>query len=461
MMMPHWTEEQRVRFLAQPELIATQGGPPNTPRIGPLRPHPKGQELSRSKARFVVVPAGRRSGKTERAKRKLVKESIIVQGYDDAAFFAGAPTRDQAKRIWWNDLKRMYPPALIADVSESELRIKLVTGTSMSVIGMDKPQRMEGTPWNGGVLDEYANMKPEAWGENVRPALSDRNGWCWLIGVPEGRNHYYDLYKRAVANEDGEWAAFTWKSIEVLPEREIESLRRDLDELSFQQELEASFVNFTGRAYYSFDPELNTCRLKYNPTRMLSFCFDFNVDPGVAVVVQEQPLPNGLIVTGVIGEVHIPVNSTTEAVCRRLIKDWPDHKGNIFCFGDASGGNRHTTQTRGSDWDIIKTELRAHYGVERVHFRIPSHNPSERARVNAVNSRCRSIAGERKLMVDPSKAPQTAVDLEGVRLLTGGSGEIDKKYDARLTHLSDALGYYVYREHPVLSGAARPSDFRM
>ena len=36
------------------------------------------------------------------------------------------------------------------------------------------------------VLDEFANMKEKAWGENVRPALSDREGWAWLIGVPAG-----------------------------------------------------------------------------------------------------------------------------------------------------------------------------------------------------------------------------------------------------------------------------------
>jgi len=34
-------------------------------------------------------------------------------------------------------------------------------------------------------------------------------------------------------------------------------------------------------------------------------------------------------------------------------------------------------------------------------------------------------------------------------LLEGGSGEIDKKKTPKLTHLSDALGYYVEAEFPV------------
>jgi len=36
-------------------------------------------------------------------------------------------------------------------------------------------------------------------------------------------------------------------------------------------------------------------------------------------------------------------------------------------------------------------------------------------------------------------------------MLEGGSGEVDKKAGeaAGLTHLSDALGYYVHEKHPV------------
>src|SRR4051794_23881932 len=106
--------------------------------------------------------------------------------------------------------------------SESEMTIRLINDAEIFVLGMDKPDRMEGAPWDGGVLDEMANMKPSAWEGNVRPALSDRNGWCDLIGVPEGRNHYYNLDRTARAmmadlGTASEWASFHWKSSEILP----------------------------------------------------------------------------------------------------------------------------------------------------------------------------------------------------------------------------------------------------
>lgn len=442
-------------------------------RLYPLRWHAEQERLKQSKTRFCTVPAGRRSGKTELLKRKVVKEAIKVQGWDDANFFLGAPTRDQAKAIYWTDLKAMFPAALVADVRESDLAVKLITGTTTYVIGMDKPERIEGRPWNGGGLDEYANMKPKTWGENVRPALSDRLGWCWLIGVPEGRNHYYELDQYAKSGVDDEWDSFSWPSADILPAKEIAAAKRQLDPLTFQQEYEASFINFVGRAYYPFDEKLHCAPLMYKDRADIGFCFDFNVDPGIACVVQEQQLPgqyerdvNGVMMldrpiigTGVIGEVWIPQNSNTPAVCRKLIEEWGDHQGRVVCFGDATGGARGSAKVQGSDWDLVKATLRPVFG-DRLFMAVPAANPAERARVNAVNTRLLAGDGSIHMMVDPAEAPHVVLDLNGVRLLEGGSGEIDKRIEPKLTHISDGLGYYVVRDFPI-TGPARSSSFRM
>ena len=58
------------------------------------------------------------------------------------------------------------------------------------------------------------------------------------------------------------------------------------------------------------------------------------------------------------------------------------------------------------------------------------------------------------MMVDGKKAPHVAKDLEGVRLLEGGSGEIDKRATPTLTHVSDAVGYYVEKEFPTAKRTA-------
>jgi hypothetical protein len=443
--------------------------PPLPSRWTPLRWHKVQQAYWTSPHRFNTVPAGRRSGKTELAKRKIVHRAFSSTTSWDPRFFAGAPTRDQAKRIFWEDLKALVAPSLLLQKpSESELMIELVTGAQIWVIGMDKPERIEGSPWDGGVLTEIANMKPEAWPQNVRPALSDRRGWCDLEGVPEGRNHYYELDRKAKAmmKTDGvksEWGSYSWPSADILPPEEIEAARRDLDELTFAQEYEASFINFTGRAYYPFTEAEHAAALRYDPKAPLIFCFDFNVEPGVAAVCQEQALPGQfetvksnagvltktqVVGTGIIGEVHIPRNSNTPAVCRRLAKDWGKHEGSVRCYGDATGGARGSAKVEGSDWELIEKELRPVF-KDRFSLRVKDANPKERVRVNAVNSRLKSASGVVKMLVDGAKAPNVVTDFEGVTLLEGGSGEIDKDATPLLTHLTDAVGYYLEYEFPV------------
>lgn len=438
----------------------------------------------RPTVRFVVVPAGRRSGKTEIAKRQVIITAL--KSRPGSRFFFAAPTRDQAKTIYWKDLKDMVPRRLRYRPLETPLSITLLNGTEIRVVGMDQPARIEGSPWDGGVLDEYGNMTESTWQENVRPMLAERHGFCMLIGVPEGRNHYFDRWEEALNDDTGEWGAYTWWSEDILDPLEVEALKRDMDELTFRQEMHGEFVSFVGQAYYPFNREVHCGRLyaRYNPDAPLILMFDFNVDPGICAVGQEMQLPidspiRPVVIdgrrlfgkeatvaeltegTGIIGEVHIPVNSNTPAVCNKLIEDWGSHRGRIHIYGDATGGARGSAQTEGSDWDLVKTKLYGHFGPERVHFEVPEGNPTERSRINAVNSRLMSKDETIRMMIDPVAAPNVVRDFEGVRLLAGGSGEIDKKRDPKLSHLSDGIGYYIVRRWPIRREVATSTPLRI
>jgi hypothetical protein len=430
-----------------------------TPRWTKLGFH-KQQSLSyRSIARFNINHSGRRSGKTELVgKRRIIKKALKGGPFPDWRCFVGAPVRHQAKKIYWSDLKAMIPKQFIWKINESELIIHLVNASEIHVVGLDRPERVEGIPWDHGLLDEYGNMKPNAWDENIRPALSDRKGSCDFIGVPEGRNHYFDLTllaKEEIAAGGEDWAIWHWPSWEILDEDEIRAAKRDMDELVFMQEYGGQFINFTGMAYYQFDADIHVGRYfqYYNPKKPIVLCFDFNVSPGVAVIAQEMgsdvfDIPMGKTITVAIGEVYIPRQSNTVRVCEKIIADWHHHQGNIICYGDSTGGAEGSAKVKGSDWDLIKSTLMPHFG-KQLYFNVPLKNPRERQRVNAVNSRLMAYDGEVKMVVDGHKCPHLVKDLEGVRVIEGTAGQIDKKSDPKLTHISDALGYYVVKQFPV------------
>lgn len=425
-----------------------------------------------SGSRFNVTAAGRRSGKTAIGKRRGVKKAVRWTGVSGAKFIFGGPTQSQAEDIFWEDVKKLVPKWALADApDETNCKLHLLNGAVIQVFGFDKPQRVEGSPIAHAHLDEVADMKEEAWSSHLRPALTDTQGTADLTGVPEGRNHFWDMWVTALENEDGDWAAHTWKTADVLPlflgpeaaAREIAAAKRDLDQMTYAQEYEASFNNLEGRIYYGFQRDTHAReRLRYNPNRPLVLCFDFNVDPGVCVYAQEQTYRGNdpdvaEDFTALIGEVHIPRSSNTPAVCRKIIDDWHGlagdqpkvryHEGDVLCYGDPAGGARSTKSEQGSDWDIIRDHLKRAFG-DRLKMRYKDKAPFERVRVNSVNARLLTADGKKHMLADPLGCKRLIDDLEVVCAKEGSAGEIDDQ-DGKVSHLTDALGYYVEAKHPL------------
>ena len=303
-------------------------------------------------------------------------------------------------------------------------------------------------------MDEYGNMKKGTWGEHVRPALSTpgRPGWAWFIGVPEGRNHYFDLWQDAP--ERANWERFTWPTSDINPE-EAEAAKADMDLLTWQQEYTGAFISFEGQAYYAFCDDNLDKRVKYSENFPLIFAFDFNRQPGVALVMQERPWGESAktgTCTLAIDEVFIERNSNTQKVSKRLAADWAFHKGEVRLYGDATGHAGKSSGLHGSDWDIVKEVLKPVFH-DRLRDFVGRSNPPERSRVNAMNSRLQSADGNIRLIINPTRCPRFVRDLEGVA--TNSKGEIDKSdKDSPLTHISDGGGYYIADEWPCLTGEA-------
>lgn len=345
-----------------------------------------------------MVPAGRRSGKTEVAKRKLVLElwdcKVRGRAWSDPRFFAAAPTRDQAKRIYWKDLKKLTPPVWVKSISETDMCITTTWGAELWVVGLDKAERIEGVSWDGGVIDELASCRPGIWDANIRPALSDRLGWAWLIGVPDmdspGQVEYEAMVDRAKSGKDPEWACFSWPSADILPASEVESARSSMDPRIFEQEYLGKFILAGGRAFPDFDVAIhvNDEIAKYDPALPLCWALDFNVNPMCSGVIQHH---NGEV--RVIDELSLP-DTVTRMACVAFL-DRAQQRGwkldNLNIYGDASGNQRRSVgQTAGiTDWIIIRNELR-HIPLR---MKVPGSNPPIPDTRNAVNTRLKSADG--------------------------------------------------------------------
>lgn len=197
------------------------------------------QQVWASPARFQVIAAGRRSGKTRYACWRLLVEAL--QGDNLADFLYVAPTQGQARDIAWNLLLEIGKDVIVGTHSNN-LEIKLVNGVTIKLKGADRPQTMRGLSIEFVVIDEYADIKPQVWDEILRPALSDREGRGVFIGTPMGRNHFYDLYVRAKNGlEDHEAWHFTTEDNPYIKAKEVAAAKKTMSSYAFRQEYMASF----------------------------------------------------------------------------------------------------------------------------------------------------------------------------------------------------------------------------
>jgi len=204
--------------------------------------HPAQLKIFHSDKRFKIVAAGRRFGKSYLSAWLLLINAI--QSEDKDVFYI-APTFQQAKDIMWGMLKELGKD-LIAAAHENTAVLTLINGRKIFLKGSDRPETLRGVGLTYVVLDEYASMKPVVWEQIIRPTLADVRGGALFIGTPAGKNHFFDLYKDALEDED--WDAFQFTSVDnpFLPKDEIDASRKTMSSMSFRQEFEASFETFTG-----------------------------------------------------------------------------------------------------------------------------------------------------------------------------------------------------------------------
>jgi hypothetical protein len=380
-------------------------------------------------SRFRVVVAGRRFGKTFLSVAELMRQAATK---DDANVWYVAPTYRAAKDIAWDMLKTIIDSSLIFKTNESELSIKLINGSTISLKGAEKPDNLRGRSLDFVVMDEFADMRPETWSEVLRASLSDRQGGCLFIGTPKGRNHFYDLWTQ----DYDDWQSFQYTTLEGgnVPDYEIEAAKRDLDERTFKQEYEAAFVNYSGIIYYNFDRK-DSVKPTLLGEDVLHIGMDFNLDPMSAVVAVRQS--DSL---RIIDEIIIYGSNTDEMVDEIKVR-YPKKK--IVVYPDPACRQRKTSAGGRTDLSILQN---AGFAVK-----VRERHTSVRDRINSVNARLKTTDGERHLFVDP-KCKQVIKSLER-QTYKEGTSQPDK--DSGYDHMNDALGYlvdYIYpikREHDI------------
>jgi hypothetical protein len=237
--------------------------------------------------RWGVIVCHRRMGKTVMAINHLLRAAILCPR-DNPRYAYLAPTYRQAKAVAWDYLKQFAGNIPDTKFHETELRCDLPNGARISLLGAENPDSLRGIYLDGCFMDEVADMPESVFPEIIRPALSDRKGWCFFVGTPKGQNAFYEMYEQAVVNDGWYTAVHKASETQILDAEELQSAKEAMTADQFAQEYECSWVANVPGAIFGKEVQAaledgRIGRVPYDPTAKVHTFWDLGVGDSTAI----------------------------------------------------------------------------------------------------------------------------------------------------------------------------------
>lgn len=247
------------------------------------------RELFNNLRRFNVIVMHRRAGKSVFCINLLI-DRALRHTMPMPRFFYIAPTYSAAKRIAWDYLKKYSSMIPGVQWNEADLRIDLPNGARITLLSAENPASLRGIYADGVILDEFSEMNPVVWSTIIRPTLSDRKGWAIFISTPKGQNTFFELKEYADSGVDPDWFTATYKASEtgLIPEDELEALKKEMTEDEYLQEFECSFNAGLVGAYFAkeltkAEETQRITRVSHDPMLPVDMYFDLGFNDMAAV----------------------------------------------------------------------------------------------------------------------------------------------------------------------------------
>ena len=224
--------------------MVTEAGP-----VIHLRPpHPKQAEFIDSKAKRIIIRAGRRGGKTVGVAIKA-----LIAFLDGRRVLYAAPTSEQTDRFWYEVTtalgEAVKAGAYVLNKSEHYIekpgtlnRIKAKTAWDADSLRGDYADML--------ILDEWQLTNEDAWEVVGAPMLIDNNGDAVFVYTPPSLRsagiskahdprHAAKMFKAAGEDGSGRWARFHFTSHDnpYLSHEGLVEVTKDMSRASYRQEI--------------------------------------------------------------------------------------------------------------------------------------------------------------------------------------------------------------------------------
>lgn len=307
----------------------------------------------------------RRAGKDE----VCLHRTAVAMHERPGNYWHMLPEFNQARRAIWSAVNphsgkrridEVFPVALRETCNENDMFLRMMNGSTWSLLGSDRYDAAVGSSAAGIVFSEWALSNPSAWAF-LRPILAENNGWAIFISTPRGHNHCKAMFDYASGQDDWFCELLTARDTGALSETELEEALEeyrslygfDVGTAQYSQEYLCSWNAAILGAFYSIEiadvrREERVKEIEAIPNRAVHRAWDLGIRDDTSIW-WFQYLPNGqcqildCLSTSGVGLEYF----ATEVEARRKKYGWKDgtdwvpHDAKVKEFG--SGRTRIET----------------------------------------------------------------------------------------------------------------------
>lgn len=228
----------------------------------PYVPHAAQLECHKHSARFRVINAGRRWGKTffipVEVRQIMLDYLPQMKAREIPRAWIIAPTYPLVEENWKAALQLFGESIVERNIAEKWMTIVLTPG-KVGLLEFKSAERgdtgLRGAGLVGAVFDEAARVPKDAWEYGVRPALAIHRGRAIFVSTPAGRNWYYECWKAGQDTENTEWKSWTFPSVTspYFPQAEWDQLQKVTPAMVWKQEYMAEFLEDSSSVFHNLD----------------------------------------------------------------------------------------------------------------------------------------------------------------------------------------------------------------
>lgn len=236
--------------------------------------------------RNAIIVAHRRAGKTVAVIAETINQMFSCR-YSEPQWAYVAPTARQARMVSWPYFTKMLGHIPGIEFREHALEIRFPNGGRIMLASGEAYDRLRGAYLDGAVVDEAADCPASLIGTVLRPALADRQGKLVQIGTVKGRGPFWQTYLRARQSDDWYAGLFLPSDTMVLPDDELELLKREMTPDEYRQEMlcdpdAAVRGSYYGESLRNLTDRGGITSVPYDPALPVTVALDLGISDSTA-----------------------------------------------------------------------------------------------------------------------------------------------------------------------------------